>query len=399
MSEFVYTTAISKIRAMSARKKVIQGGTSSGKTWAILPILIDRAAREPGMEISVVSESVPHLRRGAMKDFLKIMRMTNRYVDAHFNKTNLKYEFANGSYIEFFSVDDDSKLRGARRNILYVNEANNISYESYLQLAIRTSGDIFIDFNPVARFWAHNEIMKENDSELIILKYQDNEALDKNIISELESNRIKALTSDYWRNWCRVYLDGEIGTLEGVIYSNWKEIDSIPADARLLGYGLDFGYSSDPSALVAVYKYNNDIIADEVVYAKNLLNSDLVNLFRQNSVSGDIFADSAEPKSIDEIRRYGFRINPVSKGADSIKFGIGIIQEYNLLVTKRSINLKDELSRYTWAKDRDGNALNYPIDSYNHALDALRYFAMMKLTNRPTVTKVRGSVEGRKFFS
>lgn len=391
MSDFKYTTAIEKIRNMSARKKIVQGGTSSSKTYGILAILIDKAARYPGTEISVVSESIPHLRRGALKDFLKIMRMTGRYIESHYNKTHLKYEFSNGSYIEFFSVDDESKLRGARRNILYVNEANNIYFESYLQLAIRTSGDIYLDYNPTNRFWAHDEVATEDDSEMIILTYLDNEALDSNIIKELEANRVKAETSDYWKNWCKVYLDGQIGTLDGVVYSNWSEIDSIPADAKLLGAGLDFGFSNDPSALVAVYKYNDSIIVDELIYQKGLLNSDIANLMSQNKVVGDIYADSSDPKSIEELRRYGYRIHPVTKGKDSIKFGIGIVQEYNLLITKRSNNLKDELKRYTWAKDKEGKALNEPIDSHNHALDALRYFAMMKLTNRPTVTKVRGT--------
>ena len=392
MSNFVYTTAIDKIRNMSARKKIVQGGTSASKTFGILAILIDKAAREPGTEISVVSESIPHIRRGSLKDFLKIMRMTNRFVESHYNKTLLKYEFANGSYIEFFSVDDESKLRGARRNVLYVNEANNIYYEAYLQLAIRTSGDIYIDFNPTSRFWVHDEVLKENDSEMIILNYLDNEALDQNIIKELEANREKAATSDYWKNWCRVYLDGEIGSLDGVVYSNWSEIDSIPTEARLLGWGLDLGFTNDPSALVAVYKYNDSIIVDEVIYQKGLLNSDIANLFSQNKVVGDIFADSADPKSIEELKRYGYRVNPAKKGPDSILFGIGIIQEHKLLITKRSNNLKDELNRYCWAKDKEGNALNYPIDSHNHALDALRYFAMMRLTTAKTGVKIRGGV-------
>lgn len=388
-NEFRYTTAIDKIRKMSTRKKVIQGGTSAGKTFGILPILIDKAIKEPHLEISVVSETIPHLRRGALKDFLKIMMMTGRYIPEHYNKTHLKYTFSNGSYIEFFSVDDESKLRGARRNVLYVNEANNINYDSYLQLAIRTSNDIYIDFNPTHKFWAHNEVLNEDDSELLILNYLDNEALPQNIIEELEANKAKATTSDYWKNWWTVYGLGQIGTLEGVIFDNWDEIDRIPEEASLIGYGMDFGYSNDPTTLVGVYKYNNDLIFDEVIYQKELLNSEIAALIKQHGITGEIYADSAEPKSIRELSRYGLRIIGAKKGRDSINFGIGILQEYNMLITKRSTNIKDELNRYSWKKDREGNATNIPIDNYNHCIDAMRYLAISKLQKKNAVKTFR----------
>jgi phage terminase large subunit len=384
IEKFVYTTAIDKIRKLTKRKKVIQGGTSAGKTFGILPILIDRAIKEPNLEISIVSESVPHLRRGCLKDFLKIMELTHRFNSEHFNKTHLKYTFSNGSYIEFFSVDDDSKLRGARRNILYINEANNVTYEAYLQLSIRTNKDIYIDYNPTHRFWAHNEILKEDDSELIILTYKDNEALDESIVKQLEDNRDKGKTSSYWSNWWNVYGEGKIGTLEGVIFDEWTEIDKIPDDAKLICYGMDFGFTNDPSSLVGLYKYNDEIIVDEVFYRKGLLNSEISNILKSEGIVGEIFADSSEPKSISELKRYGHNVKGVTKGKDSIMFGINILQQNPLLVTKRSVNLKDELTKYNWKKDREGNTLNVPIDSHNHAIDAMRYGAMMKLGKRTT---------------
>lgn len=386
MNEFKYTTAIKKIRAMKGRKKVIQGGTSSGKTFGIIPILIDQAIKNPGLEISIVSESIPHLRRGALKDFLKIMRMTNRFISKNYNRSHLKYTFTNSSYIEFFSVDDEAKLRGARRNVLYVNEANNIHYDAYLQLAIRTSGDIYIDFNPTHRFWAHTEVLSEPDSEHIILTYKDNEGLPESIVKELEMNRDKAKTSSYWANWWRVYGLGQIGSLEGVIFSNWQEIkiDLIPESAKLLGYGLDFGFTNDPTALVAVYKYGDKILLDELIYQKGLTNAQLASKMEQ--VMGDkrgiVYADSAEPKSIAELRSYGMHVLPAKKGKDSIIFGISLLQEYEMLVTARSNNLKDELRRYSWVKDRDGTTLNVPISTFNHAIDAIRYLAMMTLKKR-----------------
>lgn len=386
-TKFIYTTALDKIRHMKGRKKVIQGGTSAGKTFSILPILIDKAIKTPNLEISVVSESVPHLRRGALKDFLKIMQLTKRYIPNQYNKSYLKYEFTNGSYIEFFSVEDEGKLRGARRNILYVNEANNIPYEAYLQLSIRTDGDIFIDFNPTNRFWAHTEVLNEPDAEHIILTYKDNEALSEEVIRTLEANREKAKTSSYWANWCNVYLDGQNGNLEGLVFSDWDAIDTIPDESTLIGYGMDFGFTNDPTTCVAVYKVDSTLILDEVIYRKGLSNSEISDLLKEFNVRGEIIADSAEPKSISELRKYGHKIKGAKKGKDSILYGISVLQNYEIRVTKRSLNLKEELNKYYWLKDREGNQINKPVDAFNHAIDAVRYLAMMKLGKRTNNTK------------
>ena len=378
---FSPVTATRKIRDLyrsPKRVKVIQGGTSASKTYSILALLINVAIKSPGEEISVVSESIPHLRRGAMRDFLKIMIGLNIYRDAQFNKSYLKYTFTNGSYIEFFSADQPDKLRGARRTILFVNEANNIPFEAYNQLAIRTSKQIWIDFNPTARFWGHTEL-EEHD--FLKLTYKDNEALSDDVVNALESRRKKANTSTYWQNWCRVYLDGEIGTLEGVCIPEWKEIE-LPDEARLLCYGLDFGYSLDPTALVALYKYNDSYIFDEVIYRKGLLNSDISNLLNSNNIREHIYADSAEPKSIEELRQRGHSISGCSKGRDSIVYGIELINQNEIYVTSRSENLKNELRNYSWQKDRLGNTIKKPVDAFNHAIDAARY-AMMEQLKTP----------------
>lgn len=385
MSNFVYTTAIRKIRALEKRIKIIQGGSSSGKTYGILPILIDKAAKTPNLSISVVSESMPHLRRGAMRDFINIMKMTNRFIAEHWNKTNSVYTFANGSYIEFFSADNDSKLRGARRNILYINECNNVTFDSYNQLAMRTDMDIYLDYNPTHKFWCDFEVEPDEESEKIILNYKDNEALSASVVEYLESKIKLVETSDYWKNWVDVYVWGKTGTLEGVVFNNWKEISKVPEEATFIGAGLDFGYTNDPSTLVAVYKWNDDIILDEIFYLKGLSNSEIANLIKTNKINLT-YADSAEPKSIAEISRYGVRILPTQKGKDSINFGISILQEYNILVTKRSVNLKDELGRYVWMKDREGKTLNIPIDAFNHTIDAVRYLAIMKLKRNVSAT-------------
>ena len=239
---FQTTTAIKKLHSLKKRKKVIQGGTSAGKTFGILPILIDRCIRTPNLETSVVSESIPHLRRGCIRDFLKIMLLTNRFRDSQWNRSSLTYTFTNGSYIEFFSVEQPDKLRGARRNVLYVNEANNVPFEAYNQLSIRTSGDIWIDFNPTANFWAHKEVAGKEDADFITLTYLDNEALPDTIVQEIEAAKAKAKDSTYWSNWWKVYGLGQIGSLDGVCITDWKEI-TLPEEARLLVLdGMDFGY-------------------------------------------------------------------------------------------------------------------------------------------------------------
>ena len=372
----IITTAIKKINALKKRIKIIQGGTSAGKTYGILPILITKAATYPRMEISVVAESIPHLRRGALKDFLKIMKETGRYFDERFNKSLLRYEFANGSVIEFFSADDSSKLRGARRDVLYINECNNVTFESYNELAIRTKKEVYLDFNPANEFWVHKELKDEPDSDFLILTYKDNEALDDSIVQQIEKNRLKAETSSYWANWWRVYGLGEIGMLEGVIFSNWKQIDTLPKDAKLIGIGLDFGYTNDPTSIIEIYNYNGQRIINELKYQTGMLNSDIAKELPKHV---PVYADSSEPKSIDEIRRYGITIKGVTKGKDSINYGIDVMQRQEYLVTSNSVNLIKELRSYCWDTDKAGTRLNKPIDTNNHAIDALRYHEMETL--------------------
>ncbi len=377
---FQTTTAQSKIARLRKRIRIVQGGTSSSKTFSIIPLLISYAIENPMSEISIVSESIPHLKRGAIKDFQKIMILCDLYKDSQFNKSDLKYRFKNGSYIEFFSVDQPDKLRGARRDILFVNECNNIDFESYQQLSVRTKKFIYLDYNPTNEFWVHTELMNDIDTDFVVLTYKDNEALDVAIVKEIEKAREKAKTSSYWENWWKVYGLGQLGSLEGVIFNNWQIIDNIPNEATLLGFGLDFGFSNDPSSLIAVFQWNDKIICDERIYATGLLNTDIIRLMNQDKRL-PIWADSAEPKSIEEIRRAGFNIKSVEKGKDSIVYGISVLQDKDILVTKSSVNLIKELRSYSWDTDKAGKKLNKPIDDFNHAIDALRYFAMMHFKN------------------
>lgn len=376
---FIVTTALKKLYRLKKRKRVIQGGTSASKTFSILALLIDKAIKEDVIEISIVSESIPHLKRGAMKDFLKIMMLTGRFRSSQWNKSDSKYTFSNGSYIEFFSVDQPDKLRGARRNVLYINECNNVPFEAYLQLSTRTSGEIWLDFNPSEKFWCHTEVITEPDSDFIILTYKDNEGLPESIVKELESKRIKAKTSSYWENWCKVYLDGQIGSLQDACIPDWETIGKIPEEAQLLGYGMDFGFSNDASTIVALYKYEDAYIADEVLYKTGQLTSDLYHHFKQNAKDGLIYADPSSPMIIRELLNRGLNIMAVPRKGmanKSISYGLDLINENKLFITKRSKNLIEELQGYVFKKDKEGNTLNEPVGGKDHAIDALRYSFM-----------------------
>jgi phage terminase large subunit len=369
---FQKTTAQSKIAKLKKRVRVVRGGTSSSKTFSIIPLLIDYAIATPKSEISIVAETIPQLRRGALRDFLKIMDLIGMYDDSRFNKSSLVYTFSNGSYIEFFSADMSAKLRGARRDVLFVNECNNVEWEAYYQMAIRTRKFIYLDYNPVAEFWVDTELIKDIDTDFVVLTYKDNEALDKSIVNEIEKARDKAEHSEYWANWWRVYGLGEIGQVQGTIFTNWHQIDNVPQEAKYIGIGLDFGYSNDPTAIVMVYKWNNEFILDEIAYQKELSNKAIADILKP--YGGLVVCDSAEPKSIADLRSYGINATPCVKGKDSIINGIQKIQALDRIhITKRSTNLIKEFRGYVWKTDRNGVALNEPIDFLNHGVDAIRY--------------------------
>lgn len=376
---FKRTTAQAKIAALRKRVRVVQGGTSSSKTFSIIPILITYAAQNAGAEISIVAESIPHLRRGAIRDFIKIMEWTGNFNPERWNRSTLTYTLANGSFIEFFSGDQPDKMRGARRDVLFVNEANNIAFETYMQLAMRTRKFIYIDYNPTAEFWAHKELIGQPNVDFIILTYRDNEALESAIVKEIEAARDRP--DPYWQNWWRVYGLGEVGSLQGVVFNNWQQVESMPSTFKWKAYGLDWGYTNDPTAFVEVMEFDGKLWLNEVLYETGLTNADIaanLNAYKQ----WETIADSAEPKSVEDLRRHGFRIRPCKKGPDSVRIGLDKMQQMPIMVTSSSTNLIKELRGYVWRTEKDGAKTNEPIDYFNHAIDAARYCIMEKLNAR-----------------
>jgi phage terminase large subunit len=364
---YQFTTATKKVQSLKRKIRAVQGGTSASKTISILLVLIDLAQRDKKATLtSVVAESIPHLKRGARRDFKNIMIEHRYWRDDRWNETDGVYTFETGSQIEFFSTDNSDKLRGARRDRLFMNEANNISFDAFDQLEVRTKEFVYLDWNPTNEFWFYTEILgKRDDVEHIILTYKDNEALSKEIINSIEQRKGRV-------GWWKVYGEGHLGEVEGKIYRDWAIIDSVPHEARLERFGLDYGYSNDPTAIIAIYKYNGGFIWDEITYQKGLSNKQIADILN-NQPKALVVADSAEPKSNDELMLYGVNVMPANKGQGSVNHGIQIVQDQRISVTKRSVNTIKEYRNYLWLTDKDGKILNVPEDGFNHAMDAGRY--------------------------
>jgi phage terminase large subunit len=376
--KFIQTTALNKILALKKRLKIIQGGTSASKTISILTIFIDRAQSRKGYVSSVVSETMPHLKRGAIRDFLNIMEGHGYYKDERWNRSDFIYTFETGSKIEFFSADSSDKVRGPRRNgDLFINECNNVTFDTYTQLAIRTEGDIYLDYNPVAEFWVHEEVIPKLEHDFIILTYKDNEGLPPQIVKEIESRQGN-------KNFWSVFGLGLLGDSEGKIYKDWAIIDEIPHVGRLERRCMDFGYSNDPSAIVSIYKLDGGFIFDEDLFQKGMSNKQLSDVLLNLAIPQTlVIADSAEPKSIDEIKSHGVNILPAEKGPDSVRSGIQLVQGQRISVTKRSVNIIKEYRNYLWETDKDGKILNEPEHAWSHSMDAIRY-GMTSLIKKPT---------------
>ena len=351
------------------------GGSRSTKTYSILQLLIVKALSSPTpITISIVRKSFPSLRISVMRDFFEILKSLDLYDEYNHNRSEHTYTLG-VSTVEFFSIDDAQKRRGTKRNILYINEANELAYEDYFQLQIRTTDQIFMDFNPSEYFWYNEELEQREDMEVIRSTYRDNPYLNDDQIHEIE--RLQHTDYQYYQ----IYALGQFAGDVDLVYQH-QVVEDIPVEtAKLVALGMDWGYSNDPTTLVEVWKDNDKIYLNELLYDTNLTNSDIANKLNEYNIDRyvEIIADSAEPKSIEEVRRMGFNIKPATKGPDSINNGIDILKRYQIFVTRESTNLIQEFRRYKWITDKDGNKLNKPIDSFNHALDAVRYVALNKL--------------------
>lgn len=374
------TTATKKLAKLSQRIRAVPGGTSAGKTISIEQLLIDDAQSDKRPTLtSIVSESFPHLKRGAMRDFLNIMQEHGYYDDARWNKTDYTYTLETGSRIEFFSADQPAKVRGPRRDRLFVNEGNNIPYETWDQLLVRTKEYAWIDWNPTNEFWFYTEVLGQRDDvDMLTLTYKDNEGLDPSIVSDIESHR-------HNKNWWAVYGEGKLGEVEGRVYRDWKIIDEVPHNARLIRRGLDFGYSQDPAALIDIYEYDGGFIWDEQLYQKGMSNQALAEFVKNLPEPQTLLiADSAEPKSIDEIKMYGVNILPAVKGPGSVNQRIQFVQSKRISLTKRSVNTIKEYRNYLWKTDKDGHILTIPEDGNDHAMDGGGY-GMQSLNTKTNV--------------
>lgn len=372
----VYYAIRDALRRPDVRYVNSEGGTRSSKTFSALQVLIEIAKGCKGLIISVVSETFPHLKRGAIRDFKEIL--ADEWQEKAWNKSSAIYAFDSGSIIEFFSADQPGKVHGPARDILFINEANHISYDTARQLFVRTRLFVMFDYNPTHAFWAHEEIAPRNNCVSIHSTYKDNDYLTPFQIAEIESNK-----GD--ENWWRVYGEGKVGQLEGLIFPDFDLVDALPpADGLREVYGMDFGFTNDPSTLahILIDTGRKEIWTQEIFYATGMLNSAMAAAMEEAGVpkrSTMIFADCAEPKTIAELAGYGYNVRPCYKATRKAE-QLQIMKGYRLKVTKDSLNAIRELRNYCWMQDKDGHWLNEPQEYGDHFCDALRYGSITYLT-------------------
>jgi len=370
---FKDTKATKKVFELKKRIRAVAGGTSASKTISILVWLIDycQTKQKKDKMVHVVAESFPHLQLGAMEDFKNIMKDRGYWNDDRWHGTNYTYTFETGNRLRFLSVDTYGKAHGPRRDVLFVNEANNLEYRIVDQLITRTREVVWMDWNPSSEFWFYSEILPNRDDvDFITLTYLDNDALDDISVREIESHKNN-------KSWWNVYGLGQLGIIEGRIYKDWKIIDEIPHEARLERRGMDFGYSVDPTVLVDIYYYNGGFIIDEQIYQKGLSNKAIFD-FIHNLPNPQtlIVADSAEPKSIEELKDYGLNIIGATKGPGSVYQGIQFVQDQKISVTRRSVRTIKAHQNYLFFVDKDGITKNWPDDrnhEWSNPMDAIRY--------------------------
>mgnify|MGYP003144846471 FL=1 len=367
------TNVFNKAYRSTTRITCLQGGTRSSKTYSLCQLFIVKCLEETGKVFTICRKTLPALKGTAYRDVLNILKELELYDEANHNKSELSYQL-NGNILEFISVDQPQKIRGRKRNYLWLNEANEFDFESWTQLTLRTTEKIYLDYNPSDPYsWIYEKVHTRDDCTFLQSTYQANPFLDDDTIAEIE--RLKDIDPDYWR----VYGLGEIGTVQTMIFRNFNLVDDV--QGRLIGYGLDFGFTNSPTALVEVRQLDDNLYIKELLYEKRLTNTDLANKMKALGIDRqtEIVGDSAEPKSIEEIYRQGFNIKPAKKGA-GIHLGIDIMRRYKLHITKDSLNAIKEFRGYKWATDKNGDVLNTPVKVNDHLVDACRYLCLNKLS-------------------
>ena len=363
------------------RIAILQGGTRSGKSYSAIQYLITKALEDSGIAVSIVRKSFPSLRISALRDFKTILKEWGIWEEDNWYASENSYTFDNGSVIEFLSVQDSERRKGTKRNYLFIDEANELNYEDYFQLSIRTTDKIILAYNPSfpTNHWIFTQVLTHPEAKRYVTTFLDNPFLDENIAKEIE--RLKDTSPSYYK----IYGLGLEGVVEGLIFDNVEVIDIIPDTAELMGYGIDFGYTNDPTALVALWKTEDGILFDEICYMKGLLSNQIANFIKaayNQWGRKEVIADSADPRLIEEIFRNGINIKPCIKGPDSILAGIDTMKQHKIYLTKKSENMVNEFYSYTFKKDKNEVFLNEPVDTLNHAIDAARYISTFKLSNK-----------------
>lgn len=376
----MFQTSKLYLENLNATEEIVvnQGGTSSGKTYSILQTLFSIAISHPHKIITVVAQDIPNIKAGALRDALEIHSTSDQLKSlvTNYNKSDRIFEFSSGSIMEFKSFTDSQDAKSGKRDYLFVNEANGVSYDIYSELHLRTKERTFIDYNPNFEFWVHEKILPEPNVKFLITDHRHNPFLSQKMHDKIES--LKDRDEELWR----VYARGLTGKIEGLILRNWGRVTDFPKDAELIGYGLDFGFTNDPTALTEVRKQNGSLFAKVLIYETGLTNDMIDERMKEMEIEHEwIIADSAEPKSIEELRRFGWKIEGANKGKDSVVNSIDILKRYPLFIVS-SPQAEKELRSYKWKVDKTtGKTLNEPVGVLDHFIASLRYLALNRLSN------------------
>jgi len=370
------TKTFDELEASKKRISIFQGGARSGKTYNIVLWLIIQALKINEISIfTIARKTLPALKASALRDFINILTRLELFNDKYYNKSDYEYRL-NGHLFEFISLDQPDKVKSRKRDLLFLPEATEDDYDSWVQLSIRTTKKIILDYNPAAEYhWIYDMVIPRDDADFYHSTYLDNPFLEQGIISEIK--KLEKADENLWK----IYGLGERGTLEGLVFTQFQFVKELPQGKRF--YGLDFGYTNDPTAFVEVIYNRHGIYVKELIYERGLNNLEIRDRFRDLKISPQlkITADSSEPKSINELKipmnDKGYNVRGAAKGPDSIKKGIDLIKQHSLFITEDSVNLIKELRNYKWEKNKDGKGyVNKPVDAFNHAIDAMRYACM-----------------------